>query len=224
MVIFDQLRISEDGKRLYIDVHINTIEYFKNKKIKSLTIVTADCTKEDKVIDQNTKQFIYRQVFSGEVKHVSLVLDSALLNAAENNTKYIFDDAGTIIDTQAKNTDKGYVGINPYDKTDFSSNLFFVFIETEGIDDPCAPCRGDIHTGVTFDDSILKQRVMNFTGELADTCNIPKQFIDFILLWNAFKSALETEHYPQAIKFYCQLMGMGYNGQFGNVRRCGCHG
>lgn len=30
MVIFDQLRISDDGKRMYINAHVNKADYFND--------------------------------------------------------------------------------------------------------------------------------------------------------------------------------------------------
>ena len=80
---------------------------------------------------------------------------------------------------------------------------------------------------------------MDYTKDLADDCTIPTGFTDFILLWNAFKASVETEHYGPAIKYYNMLFGNpdervtrdGSHSPFGggsaNNRRtkpCGCHG
>ena len=45
-VVFDQLRISDDGKRMYIDVHVNKADYFDNIYLDELTIMTADKVSE----------------------------------------------------------------------------------------------------------------------------------------------------------------------------------
>ena len=34
MILFDQLRISDDGKRLYINAHVNKADYFANVYIQ----------------------------------------------------------------------------------------------------------------------------------------------------------------------------------------------
>ena len=33
MILFDQLRISDDGQRLYINAHVNKADYFKNLRL-----------------------------------------------------------------------------------------------------------------------------------------------------------------------------------------------
>ena len=66
---------------------------------------------------------------------------------------------------------------------------------------------------------------MQYTRELAETCTIPKNFIDLILLWNGFNAAVETEHYLPAVDFYNKIFGRGstFNGSY-NGKGCGCHG
>ena len=42
MVIYDQLRISDDGQSLFIDAHVNKASYFDNVYIKRVTICTEN--------------------------------------------------------------------------------------------------------------------------------------------------------------------------------------
>jgi hypothetical protein len=64
---------------------------------------------------------------------------------------------------------------------------------------------------------------MDFTKSLADECKIPVGFADFILLWNAFKAAVETEHYISAVKYWKMLFDKNIS-SYGNNKPCGCHG
>ena len=116
-----------------------------------------------------------------------------------------------------------------------SNNLFFVYIECDGCPAPDTPCRLCSMTtlGVTFDEALLYQRVMQYTKELTQECHIPGGFTDFILLWNAFKASIETEHYIPAIKYYNMLFGKDstdklYGPQGVSTRvsykGCGCNG
>ena len=41
MIIFDQLRLSDDGSQMFIDVHVNKAEYFKDIYLES--ILCGDC-------------------------------------------------------------------------------------------------------------------------------------------------------------------------------------
>lgn len=195
-VIFDQLRISDDGKRMYINLHVNNAEYFKDIYLDSLTIVTADKVSETSP-HVPSQDYVYHQVFEDNQKEADLVLLPVDFNES-------------------------------YTKNCFSKDLFFVYVKVNGTPDPCTPCTLDeeITLGVTFDENLLYQKVMQFTKGLADKCEIPVGFSDFILLWNAFKSSVETEHYVPAIKYWNMLFD-NYSGgiysKSGN-KPCSCHG
>lgn len=110
-----------------------------------------------------------------------------------------------------------------FTKTDLSHNMFFVYIECDGTPAPDTPCLLDCPAlGVTFDYGVLYNQAMNYTAELADTCDINKSFIDFILNMEALKMSLETEHYIPAIKYWKRLLGVSSNNLERNT--CNCHG
>ena len=131
--------------------------------------------------------------------------------------------------TAADNTKELHLSLNA--STDFetvmstlSDKLLFVYVVCNGTPDPCTPCRLDELTtlGVTFDEALFYQKVMQYTRQLADGCDVPKEFIDLILLWNGFKAAIETEHYIVAIDFWKKLFS-AYS-TFTVTKPCGCHG
>lgn len=217
MLLFDQLRISDNGQRMYINMHVNEADFFENIYLDSITIATADKVLEaygtagtDPTV--TAVDYIYKKTFSGYEKSAALVL-----------TKVSFDEAYTKIgDTRATMS---------FDKSDLSDTLFFVYVKCKLADgetiDACIPCTLDeeVTLGVTFDTTALYQRVMGYTRELADDCNIPANFIDFILNFNAFKAAVETEHYIPAINFYNQMFNLtGTKNNMGPAVRssCGC--
>ena len=191
-VIFDQLRISDDGKRLYINLHVNKASYFDNIFLDSITIMTADKVSEMNP-DIPTEDYIYKKDFEGEQKEADLVL-----------TPNDFNET--------------------YNKSDLTSDLFFVYVKIKGVPSPCTPCRLDeeVTLGVTFDENLLYQKVMQLTKELSQDCEIPQNFLDLILLWYGFKASIETEHYIVAIDFWKRLFG-GKNTTV-TSKGCGCHG
>ena len=192
-VLFDQLRISDDGKRLYINLHVNNADYFQNIYLDSLVITTADKVSETSP-HLPSEDYIYKKVFTGNEKEADLVLQPVDMN-------------------------------EKFSKSSFSSDLFFVYIKVKGTPDPCTPCRLDeeITLGVTFDENLLYQKVMQYTKSLADDCAIPVGLIDFILLWNAFKAAVETEHFVPAVKYWKMLFYKN-SSSYGYNKPCGCHG
>ena len=201
-VIFDQLRISDDGKQLYINAHVNTASVFDSYYIKSIIIMTSDKVMESAdpfCASDNPENYVWKKTFNPSVKDVNLVLPD--------------------LDWS-------------YGPSSLSNELFFVYIQCEKVGDVDAcleylPCSLTTMTtlGVTFDENMLYQKVMDFTKQLAKDCTVPQGFTDFILLWNAFKASVETEHYKPAIKYFKQLFDLdsGIGGD-GNYSGCGCHG
>ena len=192
MLIFDQLRLSDNATRLYINVHVNKADYFKNIYLDNIKIMTADKVSETNP-EVPTEDCIFTHTFGDNVKEAALVL-----------------------------TVNDFLTLK---QSDMSRTLFFVYVKCKGTVGACVPCRLDELTtlGVTFDEKLLYQRVMNYTKSLADDCKIPVGFTDFILLWNAFKASIETEHYIPAIKFWNQLFDVDTISNI-TYKGCGCHG
>lgn len=205
MILFDQLRISDDGSKLYINAHVNNADYFKNIYIDSVVVMTADKVSET-APGTPASDYVYSKTIGDGIKKVDLVLTPADL-------------------TRTWETDVNAMSFN---KADMSNTLFFVYVKCKGVPDSCTPCRLDEETtlGVVFDENILHQKVMDYTKDLVDDCNVSIGFVDFILLWNAFKAAIETEHYVAAIKFFNMLFGSAdnVNSQLNLRKGCGCHG
>lgn len=204
-VIFDQLRISDDGKRLYLNAHINKASYFENAYIDSITIMSSDQVSETSP-ELPTDKILYKKVLEENQKEVNLVLTATdFLRSYESIPNKI-----------------------NFKQSDISKTLFFVYItiKWEGNIPTNIPCGFDELTtlGVVFDENILYQKVMNYTKDLVDNCSIHTGFIDFILLWNAFKASIETEHYIAAIKFFNMLFSTSNLGNKDLIKDCGCHG
>ena len=191
MIIFDQLRISDDGKLLYIDVHVNKSSDFDAITLDSITIQTSEQVSETDPLTPGS-EYIYSSTITGDAKELHLCL-----KAATDFEK-------------------------PF--TSLSDMLLFVYVTCKGTPGVCTPCRLDEMTtlGVTFDESLYYQKVIQFTKELVGNCDIPDNFIDLILLWNGFKAAVETEHYIEAIDYYNKMF-RGNTVRFSTLG-CGCHG
>lgn len=193
MVIFDQLRISDDGKKLYVNAHVNSADCFNNIYLDRIVIQTQDQVSEADPLTPGDACICQMQI-TDETKELNLVLDAST-------------DFDSVYNT-------------------LSDKLLFVYIVCKGVPDPCTPCRLDELTtlGVTFDETMLYQKVMQYTRQLTDSCEIPKDFIDLILLWNGFKAAVETEHYIPAIDFWKKLFDSNNIAVYGTTKPCGCHG
>lgn len=204
MIIFDQLRISDDGERMYINVHVNKADYFKNVYIDSITIMTSDKVSES-APSIPTSEYVYSQKIEGNTKELNLVL------TASDFLKTWKTDPSAML----------------FKHGDMCNTLFFVYIKCKGIPKADTPCQLDeeVTLGVTFWENLLYRQVMAYTKSLLDKCNVPIEFTDFILKWNAFKASVETEHYVSAIKFFNMLFGdITSVTADRTIRRCGCYG
>lgn len=211
MVIFDQLRLSDDASKMYINIHVNKASYFENIYLERIVIMQADKVMEATYSTQypldskgNPTNYIYTKEFDDGLKEADLVLS--------------VNDFIRSWETEVSKMN--------FKQADMSKTLFFVYIKCKGTVGPCTPCRQDelITVGLTFDEKLLYQKIMGFIKDLNKECQIPRAFTDFILLWNAFKACLETDHYLPAIQFWNWIFGVGGYGSGGiTYKGCGCH-
>ena len=347
MVIYDQLRISDDGQSIFIDAHVNKATYFDNVYLKRITIC-----KEDQVSETNPTSFgdnfIYQEdieevhelhpiydttqtlseknllskineyggwqinyeakadavnnyvsiLFSGKFSQMDteltpiLVVSSNAFNPLEdslNSPEVLFTANGTSYSGQGHNVwqfkNKGKVNQNEVlnfylyyqnplgtynyvrlDETDdinflhffwqiysvvpkqnrkelhlvlnknsfnekftagdLSYNMFFVYIECDGVPSSDTPCTLDEMTtlAVTFDYGIIFNQALNYTKQLQEECDVPQEFVDFILNYNALKLAIETEHFIPAIQFWKYLSGINGSNSYKLTKPCRCNG
>ena len=202
-VLFDQLRISDDGKQLFINAHVNTAPVFNSYYMDEIIIMTADEVMESAdPFCASPDDYVYYEYLGNKENRKEL---NMVLTPEEMDVNF--------------------------PSSTFSNDLLFVYIKCVkvGTVDPCIeylPCSLTTMTslGVTFDENMLYQKVMDYTKQLGQECTVPQGFTDFILQWNAFKAAVETEHYKPAIKYWRQLFDMNSGDGSGNVKGCGCHG
>lgn len=196
-VIFDQLRVSDDGQKMFIDIHVNTLPVFSNVRLDKIYVATADNVQESTSCPPPEDKCIYVHTFGEDETEAHIKLPS----------------------------ENGYT----YEKGNFSSDLFLVYVTCKTVGDPDVcyeylPCEyKQVTVGVTFDENLLYQKVMSYTKELADSCSVHQDFADFILQWNAFKASVETEHWISAKKFYNLMFSKGTSGD-SITKHCGCHG
>lgn len=148
-----------------------------------------------------------------------LIIDVRVLNESYYENVYI---DSIIIDTQDTYISNGPSSKSLYstklteentknirlilDTIDLGSlnNLFFVYVRTKGTPSADTPCGMDNITtmGIVTNMYPFYQQAMNYIGEIADTCSVPQNFIDYILKIKALELAVKTGNYPDAIKYY----------------------
>lgn len=196
MVIFDQLRISDDGKAIYLNAHVNKADLFADTTIEQLYICLGSQVYETLTIDPESNGYIYKKDYD-HVKEVNEVIQ--------------INDDNLIYNKDSFSKDLFFVYIKCANVPDASC---------------CYTMVGNYVLGVTFDENLLYQQALQYTKELNNDCEISKGFVDMILLWNGFKAAVETEHYIRAIELWEMLFGKDSHGMtaYRTSKPCGCHG
>ena len=68
---------------------------------------------------------------------------------------------------------------------------------------PDTPCGADIvETAAIYDKNVLLDKGIGYLKELGDTCEIPRDFVDYILKRYALDMAIATCNYRAAIKYW----------------------
>lgn len=108
---------------------------------------------------------------------------------------------------------------------DLSKDMLYVYFHVTGTPSPDTPCRLDesYTLGVTFNEGAIYNRMMGYTKEIMNNCEVPKGFIDMILQLEAIKSSIETENYISANKFYNRFINTKFSKGTSNIS-CGCYG
>lgn len=106
---------------------------------------------------------------------------------------------------------------------DFTNKLIFVYVRVEVVANSysaCLPCGADkeFYVGITFDPSILYNKVMTYIKGLDNKCTTQQDFVDFILHWEGFKICAKSEHLIDAVRLFRQMFGKNNN------KVCGCNG
>lgn len=102
--------------------------------------------------------------------------------------------------------------------------MFFVWVTAKGTPAADTPCGLDsaLKLCVAFNESYIFSRGLALIKELSDHCTLPANFVDWSLLISAFKLALDSGKYSEAIKFWKIIT---HQGKFNtSTPNCGCHG
>ena len=208
MVVFNELRIAEDGGCLIVDCEIENVDLYKNMYIESIYI---DYYKNTSAVTMpSDKAFLVYENKTGDTsvraKRVSM--------SAVSLTRSEF-------------------GISSFD-----DGLFYVIVNCAGVpgsDIVNYPCGTDNpqRIGVILDWRAFYQRGMNYVGAILGTCrktnwcDSPDGFEDFIILWNALKLAIDTCDWTLVKdlweKFLNAPFSIGASAQStGRTGGCGC--
>lgn len=196
MIQFNTLKITQDGKNLIINASVKNLSYYTNVLIGSIVIDNQD-TYSTRGPSSNP---IYRHSFAGK----DLVTDEEI--AGLKNIS-ITISAKELLDNNG----------------DLNDDILYVYLIAVGTPSADTPCGMDnVNTlGVALNLRPIYNNGINYIKQVESTCEIPKDFIDFILRYKALDLALKTENYIQANKYWNKFF-KNNNVVSLNTNSCGC--
>lgn len=210
MVIFNECRIDKEGKNLIVDVSVDSLPFYRNVHLESITI-DSDKTfiehgpSSNPIYSQNfVESDEVKQSYNGVVENGVFVIDAKEETGLKN------------VRLQLNYRDLGLDNLN--------DNILFVYIGVGGIPAPDTPCGMDNKYTVAVAVNLrpIYNMAMGYMKELEGNCTIPKGFIDMILRMNAFKLSVKTGNYLTAIKQWDKLLK---NKRIVSpTKGCGCNG
>ena len=193
MVSINECVIARDARYLYLKASIDDMEYFDNVYIDYL-------------------EFTIHKVVNGKIDTVTIELNP---DGTLHTKPYIED---------VKNVD---LTLTPQDLgiMDFRTPIVIVKVYTKGYPAPDTPCGMDEEyaVGITYNEAILYDKGLAFIREVGVDCEIPDDFIDWIMLTSAFELALKSGNIDEALDWWLRLTS-NRKKMNGGKSKCGCHG
>lgn len=193
MVSINEFVIARDAKYLYLKASIDDMEYFENVFIDYL-------------------EFTLHKVVNGTIETSTIELNPDGTLHTES------------LETEVKNVD---LTLTPQDLglSDFQTPVIEVKVYTKGYPSADTPCGMDEEyvVGITYNESVLYDKGLSFIHQVGQNCNIPDDFINWILSSSAFDLALKSGNMNDALSWWLRLTSNRSNGYSRNSN-CGCHG
>lgn len=197
MIIFNELRITPDGKSLIIDAEVSDLKYFKDVYIESIYI-------------DNQDTFAYREspstnpVFSYKVEDKPSVIYALPECGNCNPVKDKSDKAVCFTEDTSAGEKRVRLELNSSVLGSLKDNMFFIFIKTSGVPSADCPCNSDkeYHLGIAAHLYPFYKSIIGYMKQLNNECDTPKAFIDAILRFKALELNIKLGHYTEAIKYW----------------------
>ena len=214
MIIFNNIKITQDNKYLIIDAEIEDNVYYKDMYIDRVIIDNQDTYIQNGPSDnpiytyqaEPQLNYIYTQEdLNNQIKDQdnSDVLD-------ENNTYSYSRSVHLKLDKNAL--------------SEIENNMFFVYVIAGGIPLPETPCGYDVNIAmkVVINTYPLYTTIMNYLEELNSQCDTPVNLIDTMLRIKALDACVQTGNNFKAIELWNKYFR---NKNTDNINiNCGCNG
>jgi len=180
-----------ENKHLIIDVEVDPEYKAKGCWIESISLSTHK---------DSTEYPIWEATEGSTKTRVRLILDS---KCQEESSIDVHDVGGATL------KDLLYITVIAHVPTEILAEI------------PCGCCDPTILKGTVVDMEPFYNQAMQFIKELGDACELPRNFIDYILKFKGLELSIQTGNYAQANELFANYFNRDKKA-FTNVGGCGC--
>lgn len=201
MVVFDELRITEDGKYLIINAHLRKeiVEQDYANRIDEIWVWACDSSQ-------------YKEGVPSDANPIGVKVYSWSTSASPRHT----------VDIKVNPLE--FDGL----PSSFKNKMLFVYVNVFTTEEPVLSCgcASNPTIGVALDMGLIYNQFMRYINELnrPTPCGttIPQGFTDFILRFNALLLAMDSKHYKKGIEFFDKWFSK--DSKLVSSSNCSCHG
>ena len=194
MIVFNNIKITQDNKYLIIDAEIEDNAYYKDMYIDQVVIDNQD------TYIQNGPSSNPIYIYQAQTQDNNIYTTDDLVNKVTDEDGIAVQDEG---DTQSYSREV-YLILDKKDLIEIENNMFFVYIIAGGTPSPDTPCGYDVNIAlkVVVNTYPIYNTMMQYLKELGNTCKTPYGIIDKILQIKMLDASVQTGNNLKAIEIW----------------------
>ena len=214
MIIFNNIKITQDNKYLIIDAEIENNSYYKDMYIDSIIIDNQDTYVQNG--PSNSPIYTYKaQPYINNI----YTSDDLVNKVTDEDSNPVLDEG----DTQSYSR-QVHLMLDSKDLGEIEGNMFFIYIIAGGTPSPDTPCGYDTNIAmkVVVNTYPIYKKVVDYLEELTNACNTPSHLIDAILQIKSLDACIQIGDNFSAINIWNEFFKKSSLNSI-NVN-CGCNG
>ena len=195
MIVFNNVRISQDDKYITIDAEIENNKYYENMYIDSVIIDNQD-TFSPNGPSSNT---IY--TYKAQPLNSDIYTEDDLANKVTDEDNIPVQDKNNTYYSRKVHLELTKVDLN---LATLEKNIFFIYIVAGGVPASDTPCGYDnnIAVKVLVNTYPIYRNIMNYIKELGNTCSISYNLIDKSLQLKMLDISIQIGNNIEAINIW----------------------
>lgn len=215
MIQFNKCEITQDGKNLIVNASVKDLSYYEDVLIGAITIDNQDTYSAS----GPSSNYVYHKDFDGSDDPGGIQVKSKPYQGGvtEDDT----DSSSTEVKGQ-KSIDIT-ISVKEFNnqETNLNDDILYVYLKAVGTPSADTPCGQDNEytMAIAVNLGLVYTKGIDYIKQTEGSCEIPKDFINFILEYKALDLSLKTGNYIQANKYWNKFFKGDY---VSNIKTSGC--